>query len=101
MNPKTSPQNHAIVIGGSLGGLLTAQVLSEHFARVTILERDPVSPEPESRKGQPQTRHLHGLLATGLQVMTSYFPDLPQALLDGGAMMNDFASSMNWYTYGG
>ena len=92
---------HAVVIGGSLGGLLTARVLSDHFTRVTILERDPVSRQPESRKGQPQTRHVHGLLATGLHVMTHYFPDLPQALLDGGAMMNDFAGAMNWYSFGG
>ncbi|GAB4581521.1 MAG: FAD-binding monooxygenase [Anaerolineales bacterium] len=99
--PHNHARNHAIVIGGSLGGLLTARALSDHFTRVTILERDAVSPEPESRKGQPQTRHLHGLLATGLHVMTHYFPDLPQALQDGGAMMRDFASSMNWYSFGG
>ena len=96
-----SSRNHALVIGGSIGGLLTARVLSDHFTRVTILERDAVSPQPESRKGQPQTRHLHGLLATGLEIMTRYFPDLPQALRDGGAIMNDFAESMNWYSYGG
>ncbi|NUM48369.1 MAG: FAD-dependent monooxygenase [Anaerolineales bacterium] len=98
---KHTLHNHAIVIGGSMAGLLAARVLSDHFNRVTILERDTVSPEPESRKGQPQTQHLHGLLATGLQVMTRYFPDLPKALLDGGAMMGDFAGVMNWYSYGG
>ena len=32
--------HHAIVIGGSMAGLLAARVLSEHFERVTILERD-------------------------------------------------------------
>ncbi|MEW6403652.1 MAG: FAD-binding protein [Chloroflexota bacterium] len=101
MKQNPSSRKHAIVIGGSLGGLLTARVLSDHFDRVTIMERDPVSAQPEARKGQPQTRHLHGLLATGLEVMTRYFPDLPQALLDGGAIMNDFAETMNWYAFGG
>lgn len=91
----------AIVIGGSLGGLLIARVLSNHFTQATILERDAVGAQPEARKGQPQARHLHGLLATGLDVMTRYFPDLPQALRDGGVMMADFAESMNWYSYGG
>ena len=31
---------HAIVIGGSMGGLLAARVLSEYFERVTIVDRD-------------------------------------------------------------
>ena len=67
-----NPSNHhAIVIGGSLAGLLAARVLSDHFERVTILERDPVHDRPESRKGQPQTRHPHGLLTSGLKVRKS------------------------------
>lgn len=98
---KTNNRQHAIVIGGSLGGLLTARVLSKHFDRVTIVEKDRVELRPESRPGQPQTRHLHALLATGLHLMTDYFPDLPQALVDRGAIVNDFAESMRWYSYGG
>lgn len=92
---------HAIVIGGSLGGLLTARVLSQHFQRVTILERDNIPEQPMARKGQPHTRHLHGLLASGLETMTRYFPDLPQSLIAGGAVMPDFALGMNWYTGSG
>jgi glycine/D-amino acid oxidase-like deaminating enzyme len=94
-------RNEAIVIGGSLGGLLTAHVLSEHFQRVTILERDAIPDEPTARKGQPHTRHLHGLLATGLETMTRYFPDLPEALAAGGAILQDFAEGMQWYAFGG
>ncbi|MBK8905386.1 MAG: FAD-dependent monooxygenase [Anaerolineaceae bacterium] len=101
MNSKNTNRQHAIVIGGSLGGLLTARVLSNHFAQVTILERDEVANHPAPRKGQPQARHLHGLLATGLQVFSGYFPDLRQALIDNGAVVADFADSMQWYSYGG
>lgn len=93
--------SHAVVLGGSLAGLLTARVLSEHCARVTIIERDPVHNHPESRKGQPQTRHLHGLLASGLDIMTRYYPDLPDALAAGGALVTDMTEHMQWYTYGG
>jgi 2-polyprenyl-6-methoxyphenol hydroxylase-like FAD-dependent oxidoreductase len=98
---ETNNRQHAIVIGGSLGGLLTARVLSKHFDRVTIIEKDRVELQPEVRPGQPQTRHLHALLATGLNVMTDYFPDLLQALVDRGAIVNDFTDSMRWYSYGG
>ena len=31
--------NHAIVIGGSLAGLLSARVLSDHFSKVTLIEK--------------------------------------------------------------
>ena len=44
-------KNHAIVIGASISGLLTARILSDYFDRVSIIERDPVHNEPESRKG--------------------------------------------------
>ncbi|MFZ0546503.1 MAG: FAD-dependent monooxygenase [Candidatus Promineifilaceae bacterium] len=101
MNNNNSNRQHAIVMGGSMAGLLAARVLSNHFAQVTILERDPVADRPEPRKGQPQARHLHGLLATGLQLITRYLPDLPQALAANGAIVTDFAESMRWYTYGG
>jgi 2-polyprenyl-6-methoxyphenol hydroxylase-like FAD-dependent oxidoreductase len=84
-----------------MGGLLAARILSDYFDQVTILERDAVHDGPESRKGQPQTRHLHALLAKGLEVMTRYFPDLPQGLVENGAIVADMGETMRWYTFGG
>lgn len=101
MNKATQGMEHAVVIGGSMAGLLAARVLSNHFTRVTIVERDALHDYPETRKGQPQARHLHGLLAAGLQTMLSYFPDLRQALVAGGAVVGDMGETMNWYTHGG
>ena len=101
MPPSPSPHPHAIVLGASLAGLLTARVRSEHFDHGTLIERDPVADRAEARKGQPQTRHLHGLLASGLEIMTRYYPDLTDALKAGGARVEDFGESMHWWTYGG
>ena len=101
MTRSTSTNAHAIVLGASMAGLLTARVLSEHFDRVTLIERDPVADHPEARKGQPQTRHLHGLLASGLEIMSRYYPDLMEALEAGGAIVGDFGENMRWCTYGG
>ena len=78
--------NHAIVIGGSMAGLLAARVLSEHFARVTIIERDLLNDDMEPRKGVPQGRHVHGLLAGGASILGAYFPDLFTALARDGAV---------------
>jgi flavin-dependent dehydrogenase len=99
--PAPSGRDHAVVIGGSLGGLLAARALSAHFTRVTIVERDAVHDQPEARKGQPQTRHLHGLLASGFGVMSDFFPGLADDLAAGGAMTGDFGERFHWYSFGG
>lgn len=91
----------AIVIGGSMAGLLTARVLSKHFSQVLLLERDEIQDQPEARKGQPQTRHLHGLLAKGLETILTYFPTLVEDLQAGGAKVTDMGQGMRWYTFGG
>lgn len=91
----------AIVIGGSMAGLLAARVLSNHFDYVTILERDLIHDHAESRKGQPQTKHLHGLLTQGFSILTRYFPDLEVSLTNGGAVVGDVGQTMRWYTHGG
>ena len=70
----TEKREHAIVLGGSIAGLFTARILSDYFQRVTIVERDPVHDEPESRKGQPQTRHLHGILEPTRRFICTYLP---------------------------
>jgi hypothetical protein len=58
---------HAVVLGGSLAGLLTARVLSDHFECVTLIERNAYVDTTESRRGIPQANHVHGLLARGRQ----------------------------------
>jgi 2-polyprenyl-6-methoxyphenol hydroxylase-like FAD-dependent oxidoreductase len=91
---------HAIVIGGSITGLLTARVLSHHFEQVTLIERDPLLDRPEPRRGQPQTRHLHGLLTSGKQILERYFPDLIESLVAGGAVSVDMSQVTRWYILG-
>jgi len=58
-------RQHAIVIGASMGGLLAARALSDFYAVVTVLERDTFPQSDIPRKGVPQGRHAHGLLARG------------------------------------
>ena len=78
---------HALVVGGSIAGLLAARVLSDHFAQVTIVERDWFPDGPEFRAGVPQSRHVHGLLGRGQALMESLFPGLIAELTDAGAAM--------------
>ncbi|HSD85491.1 MAG TPA: 2-polyprenyl-6-methoxyphenol hydroxylase-like oxidoreductase, partial [Anaerolineae bacterium] len=83
-------KQHAIVVGGSIAGMLAARVLADHFERVTIFDRDALPDSPEPRKGAPQTAHVHVLLRRGLLIMQQFFPQLDEALTRAGAL------SVNW-----
>jgi 2-polyprenyl-6-methoxyphenol hydroxylase-like FAD-dependent oxidoreductase len=76
----------AVVIGGSLAGLMTARVLSDHFESVTVLERDWIEPVPSLHKSIPQGNHVHGLLLGGQRVMASLYPELLAKLDELGAV---------------
>ncbi|HLZ56277.1 MAG TPA: FAD-dependent monooxygenase [Ktedonosporobacter sp.] len=86
LKQKSFDTHHALVIGGSMAGLLAARVLSEHFERVTVIERDCLIDDAQPRKGVPQGRHVHGLLAGGVAFLGEYFPDLFAALAQDGAV---------------
>ena len=47
-------RSRAVVVGGSLAGMLAARVLSDHFDDVIVLERDQLPATPTARKGVPQ-----------------------------------------------
>lgn len=93
---------HAIILGGSMASLLTARVLSDHFERVTIVEKDKLDERNVPRKGVPQSYHLHIVLARGLQIMERYLPGLTDELAAGGAIVsNDLALDLRWFSTGG
>jgi 2-polyprenyl-6-methoxyphenol hydroxylase-like FAD-dependent oxidoreductase len=78
--------HQAVVIGGSLTGLMTARVLADHFDRVTVLERDHIDDRPALHRSIPQGHHLHGLLLGGQQVMASLYPGFLEQLDTLGAV---------------
>ena len=73
-----APFVRAVVIGGSVAGLTAAQVLSNHFDQVTVIERGPMADGLEFPKGVPQARHPHVLLVRGEQILEGLFPGLKQ-----------------------
>jgi len=79
----------AVVIGGSMAGLLAARVLSDAYAEVTVIERDRLPESPEHRRGTPQARHAHALLARGQQALEELFPGVTAALAARGAPTGD------------
>lgn len=99
----TSPgkDGHAVVIGGSMAGLLAGRVLSEHFERVTIVERDRLPERSVPRKGIPQAHHLHVLLKRGRISLEQLFPGLGDELVADGAPVLDMAKDVAWLTPAG
>jgi len=84
---------HIVVVGGSVTGLGAALALSNDGHRVTVLERD-ATPMPAShveaferwdRRGSPQVRHSHALLARLYCLIRDHAPDLLAKLVNCGA----------------
>jgi 2-polyprenyl-6-methoxyphenol hydroxylase-like FAD-dependent oxidoreductase len=91
---------HAIVIGASMGGLLAARALADFYAVVTVLERDTFPQSDIPRKGVPQGRHAHGLLARGRNVIEGFFPGWTDEVVSGGGVCGDIVADVNWIGHG-
>jgi 2-polyprenyl-6-methoxyphenol hydroxylase-like FAD-dependent oxidoreductase len=85
----------AVVLGGSLAGLLSAAVLAEHVPDVRILDRDDLTASPapgarpRPRRGVPQARHIHALLPRGRAALEELFPGLTPELVGLGVASGD------------
>ncbi|MCX6050634.1 MAG: monooxygenase [Chloroflexi bacterium] len=82
-------RHHALVIGASIGGLLAARALADHYQQVTVLERDIFPAAGEHRKGVPQARHAHALLPSGREALEAFFPGLSEELVAQRAVLGD------------
>jgi 2-polyprenyl-6-methoxyphenol hydroxylase-like FAD-dependent oxidoreductase len=91
---------HAIVIGASVGGLLAARALADYYDEVTLLERDDLPDANEPRKGAPQGRHAHGLLARGREILEQLFPGFSEEMVGQGAMFGDVVDEVLWFNHG-
>lgn len=88
--------SHAVVIGGSIAGLVTGRVLTKHFDTVTIIERDRFPENPVPRQGVPQSHHNHVLLMRGAKILEALFPGLQTELSAAGALQLDIAKDAAW-----
>jgi 2-polyprenyl-6-methoxyphenol hydroxylase-like FAD-dependent oxidoreductase len=91
---------HAVVLGASLAGLATARVLADAYERVTVLDRDRFPVAGGHRKGVPQSRHAHGLLASGRAALEELFGGLTDELAAAGAPVGDLQADVRWYNDG-
>lgn len=90
----------AVVIGGSIAGMVTGRVLANYFEQVTVIERDHWTEAVDFRKGAPQARHPHVLLKRGELIFEELFPGLGQQLKAQGAISLNMGDDLAWFTFG-
>ncbi|HSM80536.1 MAG TPA: hypothetical protein VLS96_02565 [Nodosilinea sp.] len=91
----------AVVIGGSIAGLLTARVLSETFERVVIVERDRLPAAGVPRRGVPQSVQPHVLFVRGYRILEELFPGIGRDLTAAGAVAIDWGREFHYFHRGG
>jgi 2-polyprenyl-6-methoxyphenol hydroxylase-like FAD-dependent oxidoreductase len=92
--------DHAVVLGASMAGLAAARVLADAYERVTVRARDALPAGAAHRKGVPQSRHAHALLAGGRVALEELFPGLTDELVAHGALTGDLQADTRWYNQG-
>ncbi|MGK5738228.1 FAD-dependent oxidoreductase [Micromonospora sp. URMC 103] len=75
----------AVVLGGSIAGLMAARVLSDHADEVLIVERDPSDMADGPRPGVPQGSQVHALLPAGQFQLERWFPGIVDEAVALGA----------------
>ncbi|MCU1614643.1 MAG: hypothetical protein JWO98_2183 [Frankiales bacterium] len=98
------PTDRAIVLGGSIAGLLAAAALSPTFDEVIIVDRDVLlvdgAEARASRRGVPQGDQVHHLLSLGRDNIESLVPGVDDDLLANGSEHFDEAASFAQYLGG-
>src|SRR3954470_11736020 len=91
---------HAIVIGAGVAGLVAARVLSDHFVRVTLMDRDSLPDAPMPRSWVPQGQHAHVLAHGGQATLERLFPGLFAGMCANGSVAVDLGAQMYWQHLG-
>ncbi|GGS93776.1 FAD-dependent monooxygenase [Streptomyces chromofuscus] len=84
----------AVVLGGSLAGMLAARALADVADRVVVVERDVLPTGPAPRKGLPQARHVHQLWSGGARALEQLLPGVTGMLVDAGAHRQKVTTDM-------
>lgn len=97
----TATGRHAVVLGGSIAGLLAARVLSDHYDHVTVVDRDDLTGAgTEVRSAVPWGVHIHALLERGRRILEDMFPGFLDDLIERGVPVGDYGTTCHYYFNG-
>ncbi|MGW3099946.1 NAD(P)/FAD-dependent oxidoreductase [Streptomyces sp. NPDC001102] len=79
------PAPRAVVIGGSMSGMLAAAAVADLVGTVDIIDAHELPEGPEPRTGVPQAAHIHFLQTGGIEAIEELLPGSIDLLLAAGA----------------
>jgi len=88
-------RGRAVVLGGSVAGLVAARVLADSHDEVVVVERDELPESAGHRRGVAQGRHVHAILAGGQQALEQLFEGLTAELTALGAPVGDMLGDVH------
>jgi 2-polyprenyl-6-methoxyphenol hydroxylase-like FAD-dependent oxidoreductase len=92
--------DRAVVLGASVAGLLAARVLADAYSQVVLIERDDPPENARPRRGVPQARHAHALLARGQLALEELFPGFTTELVARGVPTTDVLAGTRMHLNG-
>lgn len=99
--PRGCRPGRAVVLGAGVAGLVTAAALSDVVDEVLLVDRDGPPEEGRPRRGVPQARHVHALLAGGARAVDELLPGFSDDLVAAGAPAGDLGTTVRMRTAGG
>jgi 2-polyprenyl-6-methoxyphenol hydroxylase-like FAD-dependent oxidoreductase len=91
----------ALVLGGSIAGMIAARVLADHADEVWIVEPDLLEDAPAIRRGAPHSSQAHNLLGKGRTIIEQLLPGiLRQMVREGGQLINSGPGGAQWFLNG-
>jgi flavin-dependent dehydrogenase len=94
----TRVSTRAVVVGGSLAGMLAAAAVRDHVDSVEIIEAHGLPEGAEARPGVPQAAHFHVLLSGGANAIEELLPGTVGELLSAGANRVPMTTNMLIYS---
>ncbi|MFJ6901534.1 FAD-dependent monooxygenase [Streptomyces hokutonensis] len=88
----------AVVIGGSIAGMLAAAAVKDYVNNVDIIEAHGLPDGPGPRTGVPQAAHIHFLHEGGANAIESLLPGTIDQLLAAGANRIPMTTNMVIYS---
>jgi 2-polyprenyl-6-methoxyphenol hydroxylase-like FAD-dependent oxidoreductase len=91
----------ALILGGSIAGMIAARVLADCADEVWIIEPDLLEDAPAIRRGAPHSSQAHTLLGKGRTVIEQLLPGIVRQMVrEGGQLINSGPGSTQWFLDG-
>lgn len=88
--------DHVIILGGGFAGILTAHMLSQHFNKISIIERCDLTLD-QIKTRLPQSVHLHVLMKQGQILLEKLIPNIFEEIKQHHTPEIDWANDTKWY----